>query len=136
MPDPCETYTCTIRDGLLARITELEQLTEQQAAVAAEYDAARRELWRQAETARVAMAVLEREAATREAAIRAEERERACAILASAEPNTRADALLGQLSADAVLTRLPHDVAGLLADWCEATADDLAEAQALIRGLE
>lgn len=60
-----------------------------------------------------------------------EEREACCAVLASAEPNARAEAVIEKLSA-AVGDCPPH-VAGLIAEWLEATADELADLQKAIR---
>lgn len=59
------------------------------------------------------------------------ETERCCAILASDTPNTRAEELIDRLS-ECVNDCPPH-VAGLIAEWLEATADELADLQTAIR---
>jgi hypothetical protein len=60
-----------------------------------------------------------------------EERDACCAVLASAEPNTRAEAVIEKLQA--VVGDCPPHVAGLIAEWLEATADELADLQKAIR---
>jgi hypothetical protein len=70
---------------------------------------------------------LERDAAR----IRLDEREACCAILKSAEPNTRAEKAIARIHAR--LNELPGWLAGELAVWMNATADELADMQAAIR---
>jgi len=65
---------------------------------------------------------------------RQQERERACAILAAAEPNTTAERVIERI--DKRLHELPAWLAGELADWMNASADELAEFQRLIRAGE
>ena len=57
------------------------------------------------------------------------EREACCAILASAEPNTKAQQLLVEIDE----LDVPEELDELIAALCVATADELAEYQALIR---
>ena len=65
-----------------------------------------------------------------DAAIKAE-REACCAILANAEPNTRAEQAIARV--DEVIHKVPPWLAGEIATWLEASADQLRELQALIR---
>lgn len=60
-----------------------------------------------------------------EAAVLAE-RQAIIDLLASSEPGTRAEKLVGQIE-DEYLHGLPGLLSGLLAEWCEATADELKD---------
>lgn len=64
--------------------------------------------------------------------IRAEALEEAAQVLLSAEPNSRAEKVLGKLSE---VTGLPSYVAGLLSDLCELWADDARDTANAIRAL-
>jgi len=77
--------------------------------------------------------VLKIEDAVAEYALRAvlEEREECCNVLASKEPNTRAEAAIEKIQA--VVGDCPPHVAGLISEWLEATADELADLQRAIR---
>jgi hypothetical protein len=55
------------------------------------------------------------------------EREACCAILASAEPNTRAEQAIARIDADPRRNRLPSWLDRALAEWCAATADELRD---------
>ncbi len=63
-----------------------------------------------------------------EASIRADERAACIAILRSAEPSTRAEEALGKIDP----AECPPHVAGPIADWLSATADELADLAAKI----
>jgi hypothetical protein len=63
--------------------------------------------------------------------IRLEEREACCAILASSEPNTRAELAIERIHAR--IGELPGWLAADIGEWLNATADDLKELQAQIR---
>lgn len=69
--------------------------------------------------------------ATHEETARADEREQCCAILASAEPNTRAEQAIER--AYARRKEVPRWLALIIAEWLNASADQMAELQALIR---
>lgn len=63
----------------------------------------------------------------------AAEREACCAILASAEPNTRAEQAIEKIDARIDDDDVPDWLAGLIGEWLEATADQLADYQQQIR---
>lgn len=62
---------------------------------------------------------------------RGEERAACIAILGSAEPNTRAEQAIAKI--DERLSEVPGWLAGLIAEWLEASADELEDMQARIR---
>ena len=60
------------------------------------------------------------------------ERERVCEMLASSDPSTRAERAIAALT-DADIRALPPHLNEVMVEWMEATADELAEWQRIIR---
>lgn len=65
--------------------------------------------------------------------VRLEEREACCAILGSAEPNTRAEKIIEKLLELHEEGELSDEAGDLLSEWLTVAADELGDMQANIR---